>query len=392
MENKIELGADIPLRIEKIQQELSGTKIDAALLSYNADVYYASGRYFRGYVYVPAKGEALYFVIRPNDFTPADNLIYIRKPEQIADILTERGVTPPKTLGLEMDMLSYSEVMRLQKAFPHSETTNCSQALRNARMVKTDEEIRMMREDGEHQSAAYNRITRCYKADMTDVEFQIEIERILRLEGALGYSRMSGNLMEINLGSVIAGDNADNPTPYDFAMGGRGTDPALPVGADGETMRRGSTIMVDMNGAFNGYQTDMTRVWRLGDIPELAYKAHDCSRRILRECERIGVPGLKCSEFYRRAEEIVAEDGLHEYFMGHKQKVGFIGHGVGIELNEQPALTARCAVELKAGMTLAIEPKFVIPGVGAVGVENTYLVTENGLETLTHFPEEIQEL
>lgn len=392
MDSKLELGSDIPLRIERIKKELKAAKIDAALLAYNADIYYASGRFFRGYVYVPAEGEALYFVIRPNNFAASDNVIYIRKPEQIYDILTERGITPPATIGLEMDMLTYSDIMRLDKAFPESKAENCSQALRNARMVKTPEELRLMREDGEHQAAAYHRITRCYKSDMTDLEFQIEIEHTLRLEGALGYSRMSGNLMEINLGSVISGDNADNPTPYDFAMGGRGTDPSLPVGADGETMRRGTTVMVDMNGAFNGYQTDMTRVWRLGDIPELAYKAHECSRKILRECERIGLPGLKCSEFYRRAEEIVAEDNLHEYFMGHKQKAGFIGHGVGIELNEQPALTARCAVELQAGMTLAIEPKFVIPGVGAVGVENTYVVTENGLETLTNFPEGIQEL
>ena len=76
----------------------------------------------------------------------------------------------------------------------------------------------------------------------------------------------------------------------------------------------------------------------------------------------------------------------------HIQKAAFIGHGVGIELNEMPVLTPRSKDVLEENMTIAIEPKFVVPGVGAVGVENTYLVTNNGLENLTPFPEEMAEL
>lgn len=90
--------------------------------------------------------------------------------------------------------------------------------------------------------------------------------------------------------------------------------------------------------------------------------------------------------------KIVEEDGLEKYFTGHTQQVGFIGHGVGIELNEQPAITPRSKDTLLEDMTLAIEPKFVIPEIGAVGVENTYVVAPDGLQSITPFPEEIQEL
>ncbi len=385
------LSAEARLHISKIQTSMPEEQ-EALLIGYNSNIYYATLRFFRGYVYVPAQGDPIYFVIRPLGFDPTPEIDYIRKPEEIPTRLEARGLTLPAHVGLELDTMTYSDIARLTKALGSPTVYNASPVLRTARMTKTDWELSQMREDGVKQAEAYRRFTKAYREDMTDVEWQIEMERILRLEGCLGYSRVSGNLMEINLGSVINGDNADAPPPYEFAMGGAGTDPALPGGADGTTMQRGTTVMVDMNGAFNGYQTDMTRVWRIGEIPELAEKAHACSLRILRECERMGIPGTPCSELYNRAMAIVEEEGLSDYFMGHRQKAAFIGHGVGIELNEMPVLTPRSRDLLAAGMTIAIEPKFVIPHVGAVGSENTYVVTSDGMNPLTIFPEGIIDL
>lgn len=198
--------------------------------------------------------------------------------------------------------------------------------------------------------------------------------------------------MELNLGSVISGENADTPSPYDFAMGGEGTDPSLPVGANGVTLKPGTSVMIDMNGGFNGYQTDMTRCWSIGEVSELARKAHECSCRILHRLEKIALPGVPISRLYSEAAEIAKSENMHEYFMGHRNKVGFIGHGVGIELNEMPVVMERNHEPLQANMTIALEPKFVIPHVGAVGIENTYRVTENGLENLTPFPEKLSDL
>lgn len=387
-----ELRPELMLRVERLQLLMREAHLNAILVSGATNIFYLAGRVFRGYVYVPAEGNPLYFVMRPQVYAQTEDLVYIRKPEQIPDELGIREIEIPATLGLELDNLTYTETMRLKKVFGSFHMENASVVLGNARMVKTPYEIRLMKADGAHQAAVYHRVTKCYSPDMTDVEFQIEIERVLRREGCLGFVRTNGRMMEINLGSVIAGDNADCPGPYDFTMGGAGTDPSLPVGAVGEILRPGMSVMVDMNGSFNGYQTDMTRVWRIGDLPDIAYKAHDCSRKILRELEKLALPGVKCSEMYDRAVAIVREDNLADYFMGHRQKAGFIGHGVGIELNERPVIMARDHTELKENMTLAIEPKFVIPGVGAVGDENTYRVTASGLENLTVFPEEIQEL
>lgn len=386
------LRGDIQLRIESVRRHLREDGIDAVIVASNANIYYTSARFFRGYVFIPVEGNPLWFVVRPVGFEPEADMVCIRKPEMIPGVLQERGIPAPAKLGLEYDSLSYSDVMRLKALFPEAECADASMALKKARMIKTPLELQLMKEDGVHQAEAYRRVPHCYQEDMTDLQFQIEIERVLRLEGNLGFIRTSGNLMEINMGSVIAGDNADVPSPYDFTMGGAGVDPSLPGGANGTTLKPGETVMVDMSGAFNGYQTDMTRVWSIGELPELALKAHECSRRILRELEKLALPGTEICELYRRAEEIAAGEGLSDYFMGHTQKAGFIGHGVGIELNEQPAITARNHTLIEESMTLALEPKFVIPHVGAVGPENTYVVRESGLECITLFPEEIRNL
>lgn len=383
-------SGELSLRFSRLAEIMEG-KCEAVLIADNADVFYASGCFFRGYVYFSPPERPVYFVIRPVGLA-GERVKYIRKPEQIPEILREMGYAIPSRIGLELGMLTYNDVARLSNVFAGASVVDATGIMRACRMVKTPYELQLMREDGIRQCAAYGGIGKIYRAGMSDLEFQIEIERLLRLEGCLGYGRMSGNLMEINLGSVISGDNADVPTPYDFAMGGAGVDPSLPVGADGSLLKPGTSVMVDMNGCFNGYQTDMTRVWSIGEIPELAMKAHDCSRKILRRLEKESLPGMPLCSMYAAAEEEASRAGLSDYFMGHNQKAGFIGHGVGIELNEQPPITPRNALPLEENMTLAIEPKFVIPAVGAVGVENTYIVTSLGLENITPFPEEIQEL
>lgn len=379
------------LRISKVRRQMALAGADALLIADNTNIYYLCGAVFRGYVYVPVQGRCIMFVIRPVDLQ-GDDLIYVRKPEQIPAELERLGLPAPSSLGLELDDLSYSDVERLRSAMSPRGVCNASTVMRRARMVKTDAEVRLIHEDGMKQAAAYRKIPRIYKEEMTDVEFQIEVERLLRLEGCLGYYRTSGRLMEINMGSVLNGDNADNPTPYDFAVGGGGVDLSLPVGADGRTMKPGTTVMVDMCGNFNGYQSDMTRVWSIGAVTDLAVKCHECSRKILRELEKMALPGVPVADLYHKAKEIVEAEGLENHFMGHVQKAPFIGHGVGIQLNELPVITPRSKDVLAENMVIAIEPKFVVPKVGAVGVENTYRVTPSGLECLTPFPEEIPDL
>lgn len=384
-----ELHNEFKHRIKKIRRAMEALKVDAVLATSSANLFYTTGGVCRGYFYIPLEGDEIFFTIPPSESDSPLN-VSIRKPEQIVEKMKERSLKLPRRIGLEFDDLYYSEVERLKAVFDGCEYANGSTVFRTARMTKTDYEVKKMRIDGLKQSAVYSRIKRCYKEDMTDVEFQIEIEKILRQEGCLGFLRAAGSRMEINMGSVLAGPNADVPSPYDFSMGGEGTDPSLPVGASGVIMRHGMTVMVDMNGGFNGYQTDMTRCWSVGDPDQKTLRMHECSIMILRDLEQFVRPGVEISEIYRRAARMASDDGFAPYFMGHAHKVAFIGHGVGIELNEAPVIMERNKMLIEDGMTIALEPKFVIPEVGAVGVENTYVVRDTGLENLTDHPEALE--
>ena len=180
----------------------------------------------------------------------------------------------PTKLMLEGDELPYTEYCRLAGLFPEAEVVNGTPLIRQARSVKTPVEIEMFRRSGIAHAKAYEQIPGVYRPGMTDIEFSIEIERLMRLQGCLGIFRVFGRSMEIFMGSVLTGDNAGYPSPYDFALGGQGLDPALPGGANKTPLKEGQSVMVDLGGNFNGYMNDMSRVFSIGKLPEEAYTAH----------------------------------------------------------------------------------------------------------------------
>ena len=372
-------------RVSRVKAQMADLGIPAILISDNANKYYLTGRVYAGYVYIPLEGPNMFFVRRPVELE-GDGVIYIRKPEEIGQSI---GLNVPEAIGLELDVLPYSMVTRLKAIFPESELKNASTVMRRARAVKTEEEIEMIRRSGVKHVHVYSRIPHLFQPGMTDLGLQVEIERVSRLAGCLGQFRISGDSMELHMGNVLVGENADSPSPYDFAMGGAGLDPSLPVGADGTPIRRGDTVMVDMNGNFDGYMTDMTRVFALGEIAPLAIEAHKCSIDIHRALTDMMRPGTPAKELYEKAEEIVRGRNLQHYYMGHRQHAGFIGHGVGIEINELPVIAPRSRDIIEEGNVIALEPKFVIPGTGAVGIENTYAVYADHVECLTPAPEDI---
>ncbi len=379
---------EINLRINRIKNLMTEAMLDGILLSTNANIYYTAGRVFDGFVYIPADGDAQYLIRRPNDLT-GQGAAKIRKPEQIMEILAQKGLPSPHKLGLELALVDFLTVRRLSAAFPGSQVEDASAIMRAARAVKTDFEVEQIRRSAIKHCIIYKKIPKLYQEGMSDVELQIEIEHTSRLEGCLGQFRVAGNSMEIHMGSVLVGSNADAPSPYDFSMGGAGLDPSLPVGADGTIIRPGMTVMVDTNGDFTGYMSDLTRVFTPENVDELALKAHQCSIDICHAIAREAKPGAKASALYEMAQDIVKSRSLERHFMGYSQKAGFIGHGVGIDINELPVLSPKSHDILQLNNVIALEPKFVIPEVGAVGIENTYVVRADGLECLTDMTEDI---
>ncbi len=263
--------------------------------------------------------------------------------------------------------------------------------MRTLRCIKTPWEIEQFRISAKQHAKTYSEIPSCYKPGMTDLEFQYEIEQRMRKNGSIGLFRSFGANMDIYMGSVLAGDNAETPSPFDFALGGGGVT-SLPLGANGTLLKEGVATMVDMAGNYTAYITDMTRIFSVGKLPELAYRAHQVSIDIQQETIIKSRPGTSCAELYNLAAGMAENEGLSNYFMGTKQQAKFVGHGIGIQINELPVLTPRSKEVLQPGMVFALEPKFVLPGIGAVGIENSFLVTDTGIEKLTYAEENIIDL
>jgi Xaa-Pro aminopeptidase len=384
------LPNDWLMRHERLRELLRERDADACLLHSTVHIYYLSGVVFDGYIFVPQAGEALFFVRRPV-LSDRKNVFQIRKPEEIPGLLKKEGYALPKVLALEADQLTYNEFRRLEEIFGAQKTVNVTPILRQARMIKTAWEVGQFRASASLHVEVYKQITSLFVPGMTDLDLQCEIERLMRQRGSLGIFRAFGSRMDIFMGSLLTGDNAAVGSPFDFALGGAGLHPSVPIGANGSVIREGQSVMVDMAGNYTAYITDMTRVYAYGQLPENAYRAHEVSLEMHRWLSAEGRPGLPCSEIYEHTLEMATESGFASGFMGIDQQAGFVGHGVGIEINEWPVLSARSQDVLRPGMVFAYEPKIVLPGVGATGVENTYFVTENGIEKLTLFCENIME-
>ena len=386
-----ELTGDLKLKWDRIQQAMRKINADGCLLTVDVNLYYTTGRIYSGYFYLPAEGAPWFFVKRPNGLA-GDHVEYIRKPEQMAELFAFYGLEMPEKLLLEADELTYNDYIRLQKIFTPTSTRYASALKRLVRLIKTPYEIEMFRISAERHAKTYAEIPECFRPGMTDLEFQYEIEKRMRKNGSIGLFRAFGANMDIFMGSILAGENAEVPSPFDFALGGGGIDASCPLGANGTTLKEGTAVMVDMAGNYTAYMTDMTRVFSVGRLPGLAYRAHQTALLIESEIENIARPGTPCAQLYEIAAKITEKQGLGAYFMGTKQQAKFVGHGIGIQINELPVLTPRSKDRLEPNMVFALEPKYVIPGIGAVGIENSFLVTETGLEKITQFTEDIIQL
>ena len=151
-------------------------------------------------------------------------------------------------------------------------------------------------------------------------------------------------------------------------------------------------ILVDYTANVEGYLSDQTRIFSIDTLPEKFHRAHGVMIEVQEAVAREGRPGVMAKDLYTLALGIVEKAGLMEGFMGHPQSVPFVGHGVGLELDEWPVIGSGSEYILEQGMVIALEPKMVFPGEGSVGIEKTVVVTRGGNAVLTPASQEIYEV
>lgn len=379
-------------RIKKLQSLMNKEGTEGALIVQNADLFYFAGTVQRSHLFIPSEGNPLLMVKK--DFQRArkesslDNVVPLDNPKDMAGMMASYGFKEIKVLGLELDVMPAALYLRYQKAFGSSRITDISHLIRSVRMVKSPYEIAIMREAARLNQTMFSRVRNFLYEGITEVELAGRLEAVYRGGGHQGYVRMRGFNQEIVYGHLMSGYNMAVPSFLDSPTGGSGLNPSFPQGAGFKKIGRDEPLMVDYVGVFDGYMVDQARIFCLGQLPDRLLKAYDAAISIQEELKRKARPGVSCEDLYNLSIEMASGYGLKDCFMGYPEPAPFVGHGLGIELDELPVLARGFKTPLETGMTLALEPKFIFPE-GAVGIENTFVVGESGLETLTVFDEGI---
>ncbi len=387
--------AEIESRIKKLQDSMIKNDLDAALILENTDLYYFAGSIFDGFLYVPAKGEPLLIVKRGLERvkkeSPLKNICSIQSVRDITLAIQEYYALPSR-LGLELDVLPVRDYLRYKKLFSAAiHFVDLSKIIRELRWIKSSYELELIKESAEIHNQLFLEIPRLLQVGIFDWELAAQIEYRARMYGHLGITRFRGLNNELFMGDVLTGPQGAMFSPYDTPFGGQGFTPLYPRGANGSKIERNQPVCIDCLGNYTGYMVDQTRTYCLGPPPAILKKAYQLSLEIQAMVEEKARPGVNAAYLYEEAIKIVRKGQLEDHFMGYGEPVAFIGHGVGLEVNEWPVIARGIDLSLEEGQVFALEPKFVFPRLGLVGIENTYAVQTTGLEKLTKTPENLEQ-
>jgi Xaa-Pro dipeptidase len=383
--------AEISQRINKLQVTLQKKNISAALITQNVDLFYYTGTMQNGLLYIPSSGRACFYVKKSVNRAREESTVEIEALGRLRELgarINERFGKPEK-IGLELDVLPYQLGVRYSSIL-QAEIVDISSIIRMQRAVKSSFELAQIHQAAKLVDEVIQLIPTWITPGMTEIELAAKMEYYLRIRGNINLNRMRGYNQELALGMVTSGAAAATPTYFDGPAGGLGLTVASPQGASRKQLEQGAPILIDFSTVVEGYMIDQTRIAVIGELAPDLVEAYEVSRRILRVVEQFGKPGITWEALYQCALDIVAEAGLSNFFMGFgDDQAKFLGHGVGLEIDELPILAKGFQEPLEIGMVIAVEPKFTFPGRGVVGIENTYVVGEQGLESLSISSEEI---
>ena len=387
---------EIDARVRTLQQTLDQLGLDGALVVHHTNLFYLSGTSQAAHLFVPRTGAPLLLVRksfeRARRESPIGEILEVRSLKMIPEMLGERGFRFD-ALGVELDVMPYKTWQFYQKVFAASTMQDIGEPIRSQRRIKSPYEADLLQESCAVLDQVFAEVPSMLVESMTEIELASLFEAAMRRRGYGGCSKMRAFNQDFFFGNVTSGGSGAEPSYFDGPVGGSGLTPANnPHGAGWKRIGRNEVVYIDYTCVINGYTADGARMFVIGDVSPELRAAHEASLAIQWELVGMLRPGTVCEAVYLRAEALARDLGLAEHFMGlGPDRVRFIGHGGGLELDEYPIFAKGVNTVLEQGMTFALEPKFVFPE-GAIGTENTFLLTGDGVRVLTRAPETITQV
>jgi Xaa-Pro aminopeptidase len=386
--------SEIDQRLDKLRQQLEANHIDAALMVQRADLFYFSGTIQESHLWVPVDGEPILMVFRSFERavaeSPLSRIVPLDSARGVPEILGQRGYVLPQTIGMELDVLPANAFFNYQRLFEGRNLVDISNLIRLVKAVKSPYEIDWIRRAAAFSDEVAGCVPGLLREGMTELELAGLVEAEARKRGHQGIVRMRLWGSEMFYGHLMAGPSSAVPSFLSSPTGGAGVSPAVAQGPSFRPVQRHEPVFLDYVFALNGYYSDHARIFSLGKPDQELMAAHAAMLDVQDLIKNAAKPGTKSGDLYDLALERTRELGYDAYFMGvGKERIRFVGHGIGVELDDYPFLAAGQQLELQENMTLALEPKLIFPGKGVVGIENTHVVTQDGLEQLGQYQDEI---
>lgn len=399
-------------RLNRLQASMAEEGWTGFLVSQHTDLYYLTGTMQSGWLYVPAAGEATLYVRRSVSRAEQESCVRVKElgsPRGFAELLAgdyaalrrggeagagqvNEGASATTVIGTPLDALPAQAYLKLEEQLRGvgARLADGSSVMRRVRMVKSAWELTRIRKAASVAAEALEEALNELREGVSELDWMARYEYEVRRRGHIGVMRMRAYNQEVITGMVGGGEAAAEPTYFDGPAGGRGLGPFAPQSVSRRVFRRNEPILIDIGCCVDGYIIDQTRTAVIGQLPERLLEAYSVSESMMRMAEQKLRAGVAAEMLYEESLRLAAESGLAGHFMGYgKDQVRFLGHGIGLEVDEWPVLAKGFQMPLEAGMVIAVEPKFTFPGVGVIGIENSYAVTSGEPEQLTRTTERL---
>ncbi len=388
-------AAELEYRCKKLQELMVSNTLDAVIIVQNADLFYFTGTVQSGNLYVPASGQPLYMVRKESGRARMESglkeVLPFTSMKDVPAILMQFGYPEPKRIGLELDVLPVNLFERYRALYPNADFSDATPLIRTVRMLKSHYEIHLMKDAADQVDRVYQSAREVIRIGMTDLDVAAELEYTARKNGHQGLIRMRGFNSDIFYGQIFSGADSAVPSYTDSPLGGMGLNPSFSQGAGLKMIEPHEPIIIDFAGCVDGYLIDQTRVFSIGELSDRLRRAYDDMVEIQSLMMRVAEVGMSWGALYDICFTRAVAMGYADSFMGAKgSQVSFIGHGLGVEIDEYPFIARGFnQMLLEPGMAFAFEPKVVFPGEGAIGIENTFYMSNEGLKRLTHSSDEL---
>jgi Xaa-Pro aminopeptidase len=374
-------------RLKRFRARMDTTRPGWEMVAITSKIplYYFTGTMQDGLLLVPQDGDTVFWVRQSHERAVAESLFpHIRKMKSYRDIAAEMR-TFPQTVYLETEQVPVAQLQRMQKHLRFSDVEAVDDQIGAVRAKKSPYELALMERAGEiHRRVLEDLVPEMLSEGIDEVTFGCDLDSVMVKEGHQGIIRF-GMFNEMLLGQIGFGTSSISPICVDTPGGVSGMHPSVPqAGCRERKLRKGDLVVIDIGCGYNGYQTDKTLSYMFGrPIPDAAIQEHFRCVEIQDTMASMLKPGAIPSEIYRTIMAGLEPEFLTNFMGFGDHRVKFLGHGIGLWIDETPLIAKGFDEPLEEGMVFALEPKKGIPDVGLVGIENTFIVTPQGGRSLT---------